>query len=654
MATETFGAQLLTLPHIFKDRFFIIPDYQRGYAWEAKQVEDLLKDIDHLINDASAFQHYTGTLVLSRPDQVAGDRYHVVDGQQRLTTVVILLRMLREHLAQSEHNDFTSHYLRRGSLGSDHAVLRLNADARLFFERVVLADGFNANIPATLEAHERLLAAREQIGTWLAERIKAEVPVAAIRTVIEKKLGFLVYAPAEDHETGIMFEVINNRGKPLSELEKVKNYLIYCSAKLSAPNLRDDINADWAVILRHLNAAKKISADDEGAFLRYSLIVHFQANKTDSQYGYDELRKRIPIDGALVSDTSKAAAISAIGEFVQFLKAAALWYERLYSQQHTGLETDLKEVLNQIRAQGTHASIMPMFLALVIKLKSGKRLVKLLELLEILNFRVYMARNMTARKDSGQGDMYYFASRYYHDDLLKDRPPQERDFEERAMECEDDALEFYLLLFALTYATDQWFGASFELEKGSNNDFYHWGGLRYFLMSYEVYLQPHRSIGIGDILLQRKDGKTNDYLSREHLWAQENRNLEGENNRPDDYFEKRRLGNFVLLEMRLNIQGSNESLEEKLPRYLDGIGDEPPTDFAHIRKMAKDAKKLLNETEHEKRTRNYYRNFYRELNNRQEARYIAFAKDRWSLQRFLGYQHVSQRLMSDELDEGQA
>ncbi len=66
------------------------------------------------------------------------------------------------------------------------------------------------------------------------------------------------------------------------------------------------------------------------------------------------------------------------------------------------------------------------------------------------------------------------------------------------------------------------------------------------------------------------------YLSVEHMWAAENRNVQGENNRAIDWFEKRRLGNFVLLELRLNIQASNTSLEENLVHYM-GRGDEPQT-----------------------------------------------------------------------------
>ncbi|NUG07704.1 DUF262 domain-containing protein, partial [Acinetobacter bereziniae] len=63
---NNFVHQLRTLPEIFEESFFCIPDYQRGYAWDEKQIDELLKDIDHLILDSSAVRHYTGTLVLSQ------------------------------------------------------------------------------------------------------------------------------------------------------------------------------------------------------------------------------------------------------------------------------------------------------------------------------------------------------------------------------------------------------------------------------------------------------------------------------------------------------------------------------------------------------------------------------------------------------------
>lgn len=475
--SKVFGAQLLTLPQIFNDRLFTIPDYQRGYAWEKKQVEELLKDIDHLMNDGVALRHYTGTLVLSRPDGIDDGMYHVVDGQQRLTTLVILMRMLSEHLPLADQPGFSDRYLRRGEIGSDRAVLSLNLDTRKFFERVVLGDGNTSNEPATLEAHQRLLESRKLIGKWLEECLNDKVAVSDILTTIETELGFLVYAPNEDAETGVMFEVINNRGKPLSELEKVKNYLIYCCIKLSAPTLRNSIDADWSNILRYLNAAKKTSPSDEGAFLRYCVAVHFKLNKTASQYGYDELKKLMFIDAAMKNSESKKITIEQITAFVNFLKAAALWYARLYGQQHQNIESRLVPILNQLRAQGQQASIMPIFLALVIKLQgNGDKLVSLLKLLEILNFRVYMARNMTARNDTGQGDLYNYASCYFHNELLKEFPAEGRQLGNQSIISEEDALEYKLVGFILCQSADERFKSSFVLERESPNDFYHWGG----------------------------------------------------------------------------------------------------------------------------------------------------------------------------------
>ena len=164
-------------------------------------------------------------------------------------------------------------------------------------------------------------------------------------------------------------------------------------------------------------------------------------------------------------------------------------------------------------------------------------------------------------------------------------------------------------------------------------------------------MQPHKTIPIDKILLSRKVGKSADYLSVEHLWAVENRNDEGENNRKVDKFEKRRLGNFVLLELRLNIQGNNDSLELKLPRYLKGVGDEPPTDLAQVRRAGCNFKKGLEKFAQKTRSKNYFLECYRELNSLQERQYVDFADKRWSVKPFLGYRELVKEARESYEDE---
>ena len=635
---NNFVHQLRTLPEIFEGSFFCIPDYQRGYAWDEKQIDELLKDIDHLLLDSSAVRHYTGTLVLSQSKNLM-NQYNIVDGQQRLTTLVIFLKCISLFADREDKESIGTKYLKRGDIGNDQFVLKLNLDTNKFFEKVILSDRNLENCPITLESHERLLNAHDLIHKWLTQKTSSGVLITQILNVLEERLGFLVYSPVEDAETGIMFEVINNRGKQLSELEKVKNYLIYCSIKLSAFSLRDDITEHWSDILQSLNKAKKTSPNEESSFLRYCLVVFFKMNKTDSQYGYDVLKSRIKIDQCLQDLDKKNNTIIKLKEFIQFLKLSAKWYEHLYAPNYVGLDKAIQPLIENIRAQNVHASIMPLFLALVLKNKGkGEMLERHLRLLETLNFRVYIANGMTFRKDTGQGDLYQYASRYYYGSLLNSFITEEnRIVGKTTLTNDDQALEYLLVSFTQNIAHDGWFEASFYLDGKSSFDFYGWRGLRYFLMNYESSLQPNKTINIDKILKSRSSGKTNDYLSVEHLWATENRNLEGQNCREADRYQKRRLGNFVLLELRLNIQGSDDDVWIKADRYLDGFEQEAPTDLYHVRLAGKSVRKTVKAMSDFKKTINYYSDFYSEIIHEQEERYIKFAMKRWSLKGYIGY-----------------
>lgn len=642
---NNFVHQLRTLPEIFEGNFFCIPDYQRGYAWDEKQIDELLKDIDHLLLDSSAVRHYTGTIVLSQSKNLM-NQYNIVDGQQRLTTLVIFFKCISLFADREDKESIGTKYLKRGDIGNDQFVLKLNLDTNKFFEKVILSDRNLENCPITLESHERLLNAHDLIHKWLTQKTSSGVLITQILNVLEERLGFLVYSPVEDAETGIMFEVINNRGKQLSELEKVKNYLIYCSIKLSAFSLRDNITEHWSDILQSLNKAKKTSPNEESSFLRYCLVVFFKMNKTDSQYGYDVLKDRIKIDQCLQSSEKKNQTITKLQDFIQFLKLSAKWYEHLYAPNYVGLDKAIQPLIENIRAQNVHASIMPLFLALVLKNKGkGEMLERHLQLLETLNFRVYIANGMTFRKDTGQGDLYQYASRYYYGSLLNSFIAEEnRVVGKTTLTNDDQALEYLLVSFTQNLAHDGWFEASFYLDGKSSFDFYGWRGLRYFLMNYESSLQPNKTINIDKILKSRSSGKTNDYLSVEHLWATENRNFEGQNCREVDRYQKRRLGNFVLLELRLNIQGTNDDAWVKADRYLDGFEQEAPTDLYHVRLAGKSVRKTFNTMSDVKKTINYYSDFYSEIIDEQEERYIKFAMKRWSLKGYIGYKKYHEEL----------
>jgi len=169
-------------------------------------------------------------------------------------------------------------------------------------------------------------------------------------------------------------------------------------------------------------------------------------------------------------------------------------------------------------------------------------------------------------------------------------------------------------------------------------------------MNYEAKLQPRKTILIDQILKGRQDGKTDDYYSIEHLWATEHRNDDGENSRPVDKHERRRLGNFVLLELGMNIIGSNKDIDEKLRLYLGEVEGKLPTDLQHVRVMAADARKISKKMENDgiPKTKNFYLKRHRDLNDKQEKRYIDFAKELWSIKNYLGYQYYKKKSQNAE------
>jgi len=261
-----------------------------------------------------------------------------------------------------------------------------------------------------------------------------------------------------------------------------------------------------------------------------------------------------------------------------------------------------------------------------------------------------MARNMTARNDTGQGELYKYASRYYHNKLSENTSEDMLSIGIEAPDTQEDALEYCLTWFIDWLSADAWFNSSFILEDDSPDDFYRWHGLRYFMINYEASLQPHKTIAIDKILLPRREGKSADYLSIEHIWATGVRNEDGRNNRRKDSHERRRLGNFVLLELRLNIKMPDDFIDSKIPCYLKGIDDEPRTDLEHVIKMAEEAKKVKNELGTRQRRINYYSDFSEKLNTRLEKQYVEFAEKRWSIKKYLGYEQLS-NLTEDSSDE---
>lgn len=92
-------ADVNTLEEVLCDNkmFFSIPDYQRAYAWDEEQVSQLVEDLSDAFLTSPGDRYFCGSIVLANNSNAG--RYDVIDGQQRLTTFIILCCVVRDFFA---------------------------------------------------------------------------------------------------------------------------------------------------------------------------------------------------------------------------------------------------------------------------------------------------------------------------------------------------------------------------------------------------------------------------------------------------------------------------------------------------------------------------------------------------------------------------
>jgi hypothetical protein len=350
--------ELLSLAKIFNNRLLRIPDYQRGFAWGERQLSDFWSDLHRLTDDR---RHYCGQLTLERANETAWrqwqgdswlvkdagyDPYFVVDGQQRLTTAVILIQCLLESLAPDSViagdrvSTLSERYLVKG-----HGVLRSclfgydrDNPSHEFFRTQILGVPSNEFNGVRTVYTSNLGNARD----YFREQV-GRIPDLNHRERLFKSLSqrflFNIHELNDDIDVFVAFETMNNRGKPLSRLELLKNRLIYLSTLAPSPDaekgkVRGNINAVWRTVYEELGR-KPDSALDDDAFLRAHWIVFFGYDKDEA----DPLTQFL-LNKHFTTDrlTGGELALAHVQQYADSLQISARVWQRLHfpedHQQH--------------------------------------------------------------------------------------------------------------------------------------------------------------------------------------------------------------------------------------------------------------------------------------------------------------------------------
>jgi hypothetical protein len=284
-----------------------IPRFQRDYSWGQEEWEDLWADIDGALREDGEQAHYMGYLVL----QTDNNRiFEVIDGQQRLTTVSLIvlaaMRQLKELVAtgvDAVNNQRRLDGLRASYIGyidnvtltaRNKLTLNRNNDAYYRDYLAELAEhlpqrGFVASTHALRKGFEWFF---EKLRAYIKGRTEPGMALAQFVETLSDKLFFTVITVTDEINAYKVFETLNARGVRLSTTDLLKNYLFSVLARGNeAQHELDDLERRWEGMVGRLGNE---SLPD---FLR----MHWNSRETYARQAelFKVIRKRIDNRGAV-------------------------------------------------------------------------------------------------------------------------------------------------------------------------------------------------------------------------------------------------------------------------------------------------------------------------------------------------------------------
>lgn len=248
-------ADSITIQDFFHtERRHLVPLYQRPYVWTRDgQWEPLWEDLRDLaertLDGRTTRPHFLGAIVLDQIKTPIKDvpARLVIDGQQRLTTLQLLMGALRDLFEELGEEDLRKRLdrLTRNDDAKDSSEQRFkvwptNVDrvgfAEMMESRSGQPPGERIESARSLATGDGLIVDayayfRKAIGTWLRERDKEGVPgrSATLVDVLRHRVSLVVIDLGDDDEAQVIFETLNARGTPLLPADLVKNHLFHAA-----------------------------------------------------------------------------------------------------------------------------------------------------------------------------------------------------------------------------------------------------------------------------------------------------------------------------------------------------------------------------------------------------------------------------------------
>lgn len=257
------------LSTLLKNRLFKIPPYQRGYSWTKYEREDLFSDIKKTFEKPGS-SHFMATVVcLLEPNtKLLGTDVHkvlsIVDGQQRITTLVLLLNAIKIKLNLNDSFEKRAKQEIEELLVKDESndllLLQTNHDSNHHFEKYLREDKIPSLRCEKSHVDNELIEAVHEVSKFVSDWT-IERDLISLFGLLKNQLRFLVHQTSDDKSVYSVFEVLNSRGLAVSALDRLKSIFMGISFDLNNQDLIQDLRFAWREIYQCVGSDKLVSQE---------------------------------------------------------------------------------------------------------------------------------------------------------------------------------------------------------------------------------------------------------------------------------------------------------------------------------------------------------------------------------------------------------
>lgn len=553
---------------------FSVPDYQRGYAWKAVHVEDLLSDIEYLTTSSAENDHYFGTIVICETTNDASRRkvYNIIDGQQRLTTYTLIASFLTTELNRIDNENHPVTNDLQKSYYEDQAELRIKMDKEkeIVYKNLVEESGYIGKHNITTSSEYNLKEAKKAISEWFAHKRKQMKKEEYVQYLLFFSESFLdglkvtVYELDDEMEAGRMFSIVNDRGRELNLADKIKSYIIYQSSHMGNEELAQKTYDVFADVNEKVRGADN-STKDINLFVKAHWTL-FTGEYDTGSYDIQGINRRLKQSNRhLKQDKQKEDKIEWIEKYLDTIHQSANTFnfiENPYTSNHIN-NKEIQEktyVTKELLANNWE----PFIIALLNKYKDGiftdDDVVEILDALETFAMRSHQI--VSARSSTFQTKMYVLS---YRTQWVGNQEQAEQLFDRKKEAHENASHSKKQILHHAKEKADNYGNAKALLEKDNivkGGNVPNWGGvrgkfaIRYLLFRYEQSL-GNEQITFKDFY----DAEENDNQSIEHIIPKESEDSELSEEKHNNNVQS--LGNLLILGISDNAVASTKKLSDK-------------------------------------------------------------------------------------------